>query len=149
MDLDKLISDLQRDEGWVPYVYDDANTQRVVPGYRMIGNATVGWGFNFNGAPMTQAEAMPILEGRASKAWDECKIAWPWIENAPEPIQRAVANQLYNMGLNTLQKFTTYLGLLEQGEYEAAATDLETTLWAKQTGSRALRIQALIRSALG
>ena len=149
MDLDRLISDLQRDEGWRERLYDDANGQPVVPGYRLVGHPTIAFGFALDVSPFTFAEAMPILEGRSQKAWDECQIAFPWIKAEPEPVQRALANMCYNMGLKTLQQFTTFLGLLEHGEYESAAKDLEGTLWYRQVGARALRIQALIRSATG
>jgi len=146
MDIEKLISDLQRDEGWRPYLYNDANGSKIVPGYTVRGHPTLAWGFALDVSPFTQSEAMPVLESRARDKWREVCIAIPWIESAPEPVQRGIANMAYNMGTTTLLKFNVFLSLLQQEKYEEAADDLATTLWFRQVGNRAIRIQELIRS---
>jgi len=147
MDLDKLITELQVDEGWRPFLYDDANGNKVTPGYRLEGHPTIGWGFAFDVSPLTMSEAIPILENRASQKWVEVQELLPWAAVLPEDIQRALSNMAYNMGTETLATFTTFLSLLQAGKYSEAADDLKTTLWAKQTGNRALRIIALIKGA--
>lgn len=145
MNLDLLISDLQRDEGWKPYLYDDANGKIVVPGYTLIGHPTICWGFALDVSPFTMGEAMPILESRASQKWEEIKANLPWSVVLPENIQRALCNMAYNMGTAGLMKFNTFLSLLEARKYNEAADDLESTAWYRQTGERGPRIQALIK----
>lgn len=145
MDLGKLISDLQADEGWRPYLYDDANGKRIVPGYTVIGHPTAAWGFALDVSPLTQSEAMPILESRASKKWSEVQALIPWVGVLPENIQRALCNMAYQMGSAGLMKFNTFLSLLQAGKYTEAADDLEGTAWYRQSGERGPRIQALIK----
>ena len=149
MDQDKLISDLQRDEGWRSYLYDDANGRPIVSGYTVHGHPTIGFGFALDVSPLTQAEAMPILESRSANMWQSLRVAEPWVDNLPEPVQRALGNMVYNMGITTLLKFNTFLGMLRQGNYAGAADDLSTTAWFGQVGARAARIQDLIRSGSG
>ncbi len=147
MDLDKLISDLQRDEGWRAYLYDDANGNPVKPGITVRGHPTIGYGFALDVSPLTMSEALPILESRAAQKWLEVQAMISWVPVLPENIQRALTNMAYNMGTTKLLTFTTFLGLLQQGKYEEAADDIAGTAWFKQVGERALRIQELIKGA--
>lgn len=147
MNLDKLISDLQRDEGWIPYLYDDANGKRVVPGYTMIGHPSICWGFALDVSPFTMSEALPILESRAQDKWTEIQSRLPWASTVPENIQRALTNMAYQMGTSGLMKFNDFLGLLQAGKYDEAADDLESTAWFRQSGQRGPRIQTLIRGS--
>ncbi len=145
MDMDKLLSDLQMDEGWRPFLYDDANSQHIVPGVKVVGHPTCAWGFALDVSPLTQSEAMPILESRASHKYDELRIAIPWIDQLPEPSQRALTNMAYNMGVTKLLTFHIFLSLMQQHQFEQAANDLEGTAWFHQVGARATRIQTLIK----
>ena len=148
MDQDKLISDLQRDEGWKSYLYDDANGKPVVPGYTLIGHPTICWGFALDVSPFTMTEAMPILERRAAQKWTELQASLPWVGVLPENIQRAITNMAYQMGNGGLLKFNTFLSLLQAGKYNEAADDLESTAWYRQSGERGPRIQALIKEGV-
>jgi len=146
LNIELLVSDLQRDEGWSGYLYDDATGQKIVPGSIVKGHPTVGYGFALDVAPLTMSEAKPILSRRAKAAWDYLLAAIPWASDLSEPRQRALANMAYQLGTAGLLKFTDFLVLLEKGQYGAAADDLATTPWFKQSGDRAKRIQSLIRS---
>jgi len=146
MDLVALVSDLQRDEGWSGYLYDDATGQKIGPGSNVRGNPTIGWGFALNVSPLTMSEAEPILSRRAEAAWNYFLAGAPWASSLSEPRQRALANMSYQIGAAGLLKFTNFLSLLESGKFNDAADDLETTPWFRQSGDRAKRIQALIRN---
>jgi len=146
MNLDALVSDLQRDEGWSGYLYDDATGLRIVPGSVVKGHPTAGWGFALDVSPLTMSEAEPILSRRAEAAWNYFLAGAPWASSLSEARQRALANMAYQIGAAGLLKFTNFLSLLESGKFNDAAADLETTLWFKQSGDRAKRIQALIRN---
>jgi lysozyme len=148
MDTEKLVADLQDAEGWVGHLYDDANGARIGPGSTVKGHPTIGWGFALDTAPLTQAEALPILTGRATDAWNSLVAQIPWAQNIPEPCQRALANMAYNLGVSGLLGFNTFLSLMQAGQYGQAADDLQTTLWWKQIGSRGPKIQALIKEGI-
>lgn len=141
-----LVSDLQRDEGWRGYLYDDATGKKIVPGAMVQGHPTCGWGFALDVAPLTQAEAAPILAARALAVVSGLLAAIPWMASLSEPRQRAMNNMAYNLGVAGLLKFDTFLSLMEQGKFDEAADDLEGTAWYSQVGDRSKRIGSIIRS---
>lgn len=145
-DITLLVSDLQSDEGWRGYLYDDATGNKIVPGIRVQGHPTIAWGFALDVAPLTQAEALPILTSRAKTVANGLLSAFPWMASLSEPRQRAIANMAYNLGLHGEEQFVQFLGFMKAGQFDAAADDLEKTLWYKQVGDRGVRIVATIRS---
>lgn len=144
---DQLLLDLARDEGFRPYVYDDANGKLIVPGYTLVGHPTVAYGWALDVTPCDQELGQLILNHQATDKYNELLKALPWITDKPEPVQRALCNMAFNLGVKGLIRLFIFVNLLQQGKYSAAADDLETTLWYKQVGQRAVRISQLIRSA--
>ena len=149
LDRDQLLADLNRDENvggkFSPVVYDDATGEPVVPGYVMKGNATLCTGWCPAKNPCT-AELNTIITGYWVDKSDAALFATaPWIADQPEPVQRALANMAFNEGVHGLMGFTTFLSLIQQDQYDAAADDLAGTAWFRQVKDRGPRIQALIR----
>lgn len=145
MDANLLLADLTDQEGYRSLVYDDATGKKLTKGMTLVGNPTVAIGWNIAGRPCPQDLANIIARYFIDSTWKELVGAMPWVASAPEPCQRALTNMSFNMGLATLRGFTEFLALMELGNYKEAADDLAGTLWAKQVGSRAAKIQALIK----
>lgn len=145
MNRDLLLSDLERDEGIKPILYDDHNGKPLQSGSVIVGNPTLGIGWNVATTPLTTNQYITILGWLVDAKLTEVRGAIPFFDELPDDVQRAVANMAFNMGVPTLQTFTTFLGLLKNARYELAADDLETTKWYGQVGARAVRICALIR----
>ena len=145
MDRDLLLKDLEAEEGYRPLLYDDFNGKQVLKGAALIGNPTIGIGWNVAATPISLERARVILGWMVDDKLGPLNAALPWLAGLPEPVQRAVSNLAYNLGVTGLLKFDTFLSLLKAGQYVAAADDLAQTLWAKQVGNRAARICALIK----
>lgn len=148
MDLSKLVTELQKDEGFRPYVYDDANGKPVIPGYTMVGHPTIGYGWALDKDLCSQELGGLILNYQASDSYSRLLKDIPWLSGKPESIQRALANIAFNIGVQGLLRFYVFVSLIQQGRYTDAANDLGTTLWFKQVGQRAVRIQELIKNAV-
>lgn len=144
--LDLLVADLQRDEGWRGVLYDDKTGKPIRPGSIVEGHPTIGYGFALDVAPLTQDEGDFILRRRAQQRIADVQNYLPWSSSAPESVQRALTNMAYNLGIHGLLGFAAFLTLLAQGKYAEAANDLKTTLWAAQVRDRAIRIEGLIRN---
>jgi lysozyme len=142
MDIDLLMSDLLIEEGWRDSIYDDQTRRVIVSGVIVEGVATVGCGLT---GPFTKDELMPITKSRALTAWATLQKAIPWVNDLPEPQQRALTDMAFNLGVTGLLKFHEFLGFMQAHNFEWAADDLNTTLWARQVPNRARRVQALIR----
>ena len=61
--------------------------------------------------------------------------------------QNVLVDMTYNLGEAGLAQFTTFNSLIEAGNWDAAADDLQTgTLWCSQVGNRCDRNMKLIKS---
>jgi lysozyme len=139
---------LEVEEGLRLWVYDDANGQPIVAGYTVIGNPTIGYGRLLTPAHgITACEAGALLAHDVAAANRDVE-GLPVFAHLNTARRAALLDMDFNMGLDTLEQFTTFLGLLAVGEYDAAADDLAGTLWAQQVGSRAARIEQIIRSGV-
>lgn len=144
MNIALLLEALKIDEGWRPHLYDDATAKDIVPGSHVIGHPTAGYGFALDVSPLTLDEGEYILRGRAAQKYSELLARAPWVADMPEPVQRALGNLVYNLGVSGLLTFSVFLELLQQRKFAEAAEDLFMTKYAKQVGGRATRIAALI-----
>ena len=64
----------------------------------------------------------------------------------PGPVQEALVNLVFNMGINRLMQFKKTLGYLRHGEFEEAADELLDSRYARQVPSRAQEVSDMIRS---
>lgn len=148
MDAILLLADLTDQEGYRSLVYDDATGKKLTKGMTLSGNPTVAIGWNVAGRPCPPDLANIIARYFIDATWKELTAAMPWITSAPEPVQRALTNMSFNMGLAVLRGFTQFLALMQLSNYAAAADDLAGTLWFKQIGSRGPKLQALIKEGI-
>jgi lysozyme len=136
MDIAKLKSDLELDEGLRLHPYEDT-----------VGKLTIGIGRNLDDVGISEAEARHMLGNDIEWVVKELDRAMPWWRTMPEPAQRALANMAFNLGLTRLRRFKNMLAALQAGDYSKAADEALDSLWAKQVKGRADRIAALYRSA--
>lgn len=133
-----LKAELEQDEG------------RKLQSYRdQYGNITVGVGHNINanGISITDETADLNYTNDVDKAEAALDKGVSWWRDLPDVWQRVLINLCFNMGWGTLSTFTTFLGLVQGGQYDAALDDLATTAWAKETGTRFTRIKARVSAA--
>jgi lysozyme len=126
-----LIPDIERDEGCRLTAYQDS-----------VGVWTVGYGHAYvqPGTVWTQATADAQLRADVATAETGLDIHLPWWRTLDDIRQDCLVNQAFNLGVDGLVKFTTYLELVKAGNYAAASQDEMHTFWAKQVGDRATRL---------
>lgn len=149
---DEIIHDaneeLESDEGLRLYVYNDTANPP---------NPTVGYGHELQGQEIDQYPLGTAITQEQADEWlalDEEKAVNGCINSPiipfvaqPLPVQCALLNMAFNDGVRGLEQFTTFLGLVHEGQYNAAAADLLRTEAAQQLPSRYGRLAAQIRSA--
>lgn len=140
MNIDALIEDLKRDEGFRPHAYKDSE-----------GHLTIGYGLlideKFPGAGLTKEEAAWLLERRVETVMDDLDRNIPWWHDLTESAKRALVNMAYQLGWPRLSGFHFMLSALEKKDYRLAANSAWDSRWAKQTPARAKRIVDLFNSA--
>lgn len=142
VDVDQLAANIEIEEGFVSYPYDDKTEKRVEKGYTVVGTVTFGHGLTF----LTEEESDAVVRMRGARIAAELLARLPWIASLSEPRRRALVDMAYNLGIAGLEEFTTFLGMMQSGHFDNAADDLKVTPWASEVGSRAKRIEAEIRA---
>ena len=136
-------------EGYYKCVYKDP-----------VGIPTIGVGFNLEKANAREeiesvgADYNAVLNG--SQCLDDSQIerlfdmdmdtavscASSWLSNWSElgtSVQSAVADMAFNLGCGGLEAFTTFKSDLENRDFDAAAADMQNSLWCEQVGLRCTR----------
>jgi lysozyme len=86
---------------------------------------------------MTQLGARHLTEQRLSEVDAALRAHLPWFAAAPDAVQTILVEMGYQLGVDSLLKFGTFLGLIQSGKFATAAQDGRTTLWYRQTTHRA------------
>ncbi|MBU2839166.1 glycoside hydrolase family protein [Acidithiobacillus thiooxidans] len=142
-----LEDQLERQESYRRFVYDDATGQEIVPGYTVQGNPTIGYGRDLMTEGILKEEAMVLLRHDIDRAWREVTSHLPWAESQLSVIRFAVlVNMAFNMGLQGLLGFTQMLSALQAGNYEQAAKAMLDSLWYQQTEGRAQALAEQMRT---
>lgn len=156
MDIEKLKNDLIRDEG-----------QFNPLGFDHLGYVTFGIGHNMEANPFSvkqrnrgklmgfnsQAFIDSIFEDDVELVIAKVSIQIKWIHKMPEPVQRAICNMCFQMGVKGTHEFMDDMGIndvyddLIAGHYKLAAEKMGKSKWAHQTPKRAIRVLNLIASA--
>ena len=134
--LQDLIEDLKRDEGFRSHPYKDT-----------VGILTIGYGRNLEENGISQKEAEMLLKHDIGHSIEEVNHAFPWVQQAPLAVKRALYNMHFNLGLSRLSGFVRMLASLEARAYRDAAAHALDSKWATQVGARAERIAELFRNA--
>jgi lysozyme len=134
---DNLIDQIRRDEGYTRLPMRDTR-----------GNLFIGYGFDLETVGLNPTECFLVLTHRLSELKTELVKTLPWVGAIDAVRQDAITNMAYNLGIDDLRKFNTFLALAEAGNWEGAANDLSQTAWAQEVGSRAHRLQVQLRTGV-
>ena len=139
MNFAQIITDLKRDEGVVLHAYQDS-----------LGLWTIGIGRLIDqrkGGGISEKEAVMLLTHDLERIMTDLDTRIPWWTHQPEPVQRALVNMAFNLGVPGLMGFKGMLAALQARNYVEAAKAALDSKWAKQVGDRARRVADLIRGA--
>jgi len=120
---------------------------RLKPYRDSVGKLTIGVGRNLDDRGITRDEAMAMLGNDIANVCLDLDRNAPWWRDMPEPAQRALADMCFNMGWPTLAQFKNMLAALERGHFRTAAEEAVRSKWARQVGTRAMKIAELYREA--
>jgi lysozyme len=139
MNLDLLRAEIENEEGFEPHAYLDSNGWWTIGIGRLIDRR--------KGGGITHDEAKYLFENDVRRVVAEIDEKLPWLKEHPDVVQRAIANMVFQMGIEGVLKFVTTLSLIQQRKYTHAANNALKSKWAKQTPARAARVTDLIRNA--
>lgn len=133
-----LIRELERDEGFRSYVYQDSEGYWTIGIGRMVDKRLGG------GITKAEADYLKLNDIAKFRMLLDQKIPW-WRELDPVR-QRAVQNMAFQMGVGDFDGPT--FDLIRDGRYREAATRLRGWTWAAQTPARAKRVIDMIEKGV-
>lgn len=136
--IENLANQLRRDEGEVLHAYQDH-----------LGFWTIGIGRLIDkrkGGGLTKDEAAYLLGNDIARFTNALRTRLPWFDRIDEARQGVLANMAFQMGVDGLLGFRNTLGMIERGEYDAAANAMLQSKWAQQTPQRAARLAQQMRT---
>lgn len=118
---------------------------RLKPYQCTAGKTTIGYGRNLDDVGITQEEADALLDYDLARVLQEAAQLDFW-HSLDDVRQAAIADMLFNLGLSRFLGFHNMLAAMRVADYEKAAVEMLDSRWAKQVGSRAVRLAAMIRT---
>ena len=138
MNLESLKSDLERDEGRIPYAYQDSE-----------GYWTCGVGFLIDkrkGARIPDAVIDFWLDYEVQARVRTLETVFTWWHTLDEARKEVIANMAYQLGVTGVMEFKRMLMALQEHDYDKAADEMADSHWAKQTPERAQRLITSMRT---
>ena len=139
-----LIPDLKADEGCRLEAYPDPLTggDPWTIGYGATGPAIT------KNTTWSQAMADADLDRRVASLIAQLTSVLPWFATLAPLRQDVLVNMAYNMGLHGLLAFHNTLSFIEAGAYDAAASAMLNSTWARQVPTRANRLAQQMRTGV-
>ncbi len=138
MDKKQFTKELRRDEGVVPFAYQDH-----------LGYWTIGVGRLIDkrkGGGLSDAEIDFLLSNDIDRFEKQVIDALPWYSRLDDVRQRVLVNMAFNLGIAGLLGFKNTLAMIERGDYAGAAKGMLNSKWATQVGERARRLATMMET---
>lgn len=131
-----IVADLIRDERLVLHAYQDSE------GYWTIGvGRLIDWRLN---GGISRSESLFLLNNDINNVISDLDRKLNWWRAMSENRQRVLINMCFNLGIEKLSEFHLMLQAMIHGKYDIAAHEMMNSLWAKEVGDRAKRLQTLM-----
>lgn len=112
-----------------------------------VGKLTIGYGWNLDDVPMSRAAAEFVMREELQRC-DAALITMLGEDyTGLSAVRKCVLlDMTYNLGTVGISKFRATLAAIRAKDFERAATQMLSSLWAKQVKSRAIRLAEMMRS---
>lgn len=119
---------------------------RFFPYTDTAGKLTIGVGRNLTDVGISPQEANTLLDNDINGAVAGLNRRWPWFPTLDPMRQRVLIDMAFNLGITGLAGFPKMLAAVEAGAYDEAADEMLDSTWAKQVGTRAVKLAAMMRT---
>jgi lysozyme len=130
-----IFEQLRRDEALRLKVYLDTQ-----------GKQTIGYGRNLSDKGISPIEAETLLDNDVQEMRQTLIARLPWFTSLDIPRQGVILNMAFNMGFEGLEKFPKFLMACAQGDFPTAAEEMHNSLWDREVGQRAIRLEEQMRT---
>ena len=124
----------RRDEGFRGVVYEDTE-----------GVPTIGYGRNLRSVGVSPDEAEFLFENDLRAAYNAARKLIPAFPYLDDERQGVLVNMMFNLGAARLATFRKMLAAIQRTDYAGWADEMRDSLWYRQVGERAKRLEARVR----
>lgn len=110
------------------------------------GKLTIGVGRNLDDVGLSDDEIEYLLMNDLKRVQAELNKAIPWWEGLTPVRQKVLLDMGFNLGVPGLLGFKNTLALIKAGDYKQAAVNMLMSKWAKQVGTRAVRLAKMMET---
>jgi len=145
MNVERLMSDLEEDEGFVAEIYLDH-----------LGYPTFGIGHLITekdpesgkevGTAVSYERVRQAFKKDIESVIFDCRKLCDDFDGLPEEAQLVIANMMFNLGFPRLSKFSKMVSAANQHDWPEMANQMVNSRWYKQVTNRASRLERRIRS---
>jgi lysozyme len=119
---------------------------RLKPYHCSAKKLTIGVGRNLDDVGITEEEALFLLGNDIARIIPELSQNIPAFTHLDEIRKRVLVDMGFNLGISRLLHFRRMLAALERGDYQKAAVEMMDSKWARQVGSRAERLNHMMKT---
>lgn len=134
MNYTKLLKQLELHEGWRKYPYHDT-----------VGKLTIGIGRNLDDRGISREEALFMLENDIKEVVQFASHK-PWFNSLSDVRKRVIVDMMFNLGTAGFMKFKRTIQAIEERDWDKASEQMLASKWARQVGSRAVRLAEMMRT---
>lgn len=127
-----LKHEIEAEEGFRPYVYDDSEGWKTIGIGRLVDEK--------KGGGITKEEAYFLLDNDIDRAEKQLDQYITWWRTLSDKRQRALLNMTFQLGIGGVLKFSKMLGALQSGDWQEAYRQALDSRWHAQTPNRAKRV---------
>ena len=124
-----------------------AEGSRSYPYECTAGKLTIGVGRNLEAKGLSDDEIQYLLDNDIADTIEGAETL-PYWENLCGVRQLVVADMIFNLGLKRFKGFVNTNKYLLAGDYAHAADEMVDSKWYRQTGRRAIRLVAAMRTGI-
>lgn len=111
-----------------------------------VGKLTIGIGHNLDDLGLSPAIIDLIFREDVENARTGLLKALPWVSSLDPVRQVVLLDMTFNMGIGKLLTFKNTLPLIQKGAWDAAAANMEQSLWYRQVGKRGKRLVQMMKT---
>lgn len=130
---DTLAQELLIEEDFKSQVYPDSRGFQSIGIGRCVDPKVKGSG-------LTRAEAVWLCHNDCIRVRSEVNEEWPWVQHLPEMRQNVIYQMAFQMGVDGLRRWATFMEYVRTSRYALASQDLLSQKYASECPNRAKRL---------
>ena len=123
----------------------DHEDLRLKPYRCSAGKLSIGVGRNLDDNGITRAEAMMMLRNDLTRTRFGLEKVIPGFLGLSRRRRMALIDMCFNLGLPRFLQFKQMLAAVVAGDFNLAAEEMLSSVWAKQVGQRARTLATMMR----